>query len=369
MNAHTHLQYTGFAHLGRAQYAGFEQWSFDFEAAYRAVDDPRFWASSARDGVRQAVAAGTTVFAEIITNDEARGAMAAAGVTGIEYLEAIGELEDTWPDGPRDAFLARLRRVSDTPFGVSPHAPYSLDGAVIKDLMAIAAEHDVRAHLHLGESGREASLYRHGDRSMLEIYGELRDRFDLVRRGGAGQDTAFYADSVGVLLPSAHLAHAIYLDRAGRDLLLQRSARVALCPRSNAVLGLGPAPVAAYLSEGHQIAVGTDSLASSPSLDLMADVAMLAQVARQQGYDADDLPAQLLRAATLGGAEAMGLASDGHGTLIPGAPADLAAFDVTVSDQGVEAALVGRGEGRCSLTIAGGRVVFDKSLRPPPATE
>ena len=215
VNAHTHLQYTGFAHLGRAQYAGFEQWSFDFEAAYRAVDDPGFWASSARDGVRQAVAAGTTVFAEIITNDEARGAIAAAGVTGIEYLEAIGELEDTWPDGPRDAFLARLRRVSDTPFGVSPHAPYSLDGAVIKDLMAIAAEHDVRAHLHLGESAREASLYRHGDRSMLEIYGELRDRFDLVRRGGAGQDTAFYADSVGVLLPSAHLAHAIYLDRAG----------------------------------------------------------------------------------------------------------------------------------------------------------
>ncbi len=361
VNAHTHLQYTAFAQLGQAQYAGFEQWSFEFEAAYRAVTDPGFWALSALDGVRQAVAAGTTVFADIITDDEARGTLAACGVTGIEYLEAIGHLEETWRDGAREVYLARLKPASVTPFGISPHAPYSLDGAVIKDLMAIAAEHNARAHLHLGESALEVNLYRHGDRSMLEIYGDLRDKFDLVRRGGAGLDTAFYADSVGVLGPTAHLAHAIYLDLAGRDLLLQRGARVALCPRSNAVLGLGPAPVAAYLSEGHQIAVGTDSPASAPSLDLMADVAMLAKIARQQGYQGEDLAARLMRAATLGGAEAMGLAGDGYGTLVPGAPADLAVFDVTVVDHAVETALVAQGEGHCTLTVAGGTVVYDKA--------
>lgn len=361
VNAHTHLQYSGFADLGRRQFAGFEQWSYAFEAAYRAVADPAYWASSAIEGTRQAVAAGTTVFAEIITDDDARGAIAACGVTGIEYLEAIGQVEQSWRRGGRADFLARLERPGSTPFGISPHAPYSLDGSVIKDLMAIAAEHQTRVHLHLGESALESDLYKHGERSMLEIYGELRHEFDLVRRGGAGQDTAAYADAVGVLVRSAHLAHAIYVDRAGRDLLLQRGTQVALCPRSNAVLGLGPAPVAAYLSEGHEIAVGTDSLASSPSLDLMADVALLARIARQQGYRDDDLAARLLRAATLGGAKAMGLDGSGYGALATGGPADLAVFDVAVGEQAVEAALVTHGGGRCTLTIAAGEIVYDSA--------
>ena len=359
VNAHTHLQYTGFAPLGQRQYSGFEQWAFAFEADYRAVTQPGYWASSALAGVRQAVAAGTTVFADIITNDEARGALAACGVTGIEYLEAIGHLDRHWFNGVREEFLARLERPGQTPAGVSPHAMYSLDGSVIKDLMAIAADHGCRAHVHLAESAQELNLYRHGDRSMLAIYGDMRHEFDLVRRGGAGHDTADYADSLGVLVPTAHLAHAIYLDRTGRDLLLRRGTSVALCPRSNAVLGLGPAPVAAYLSEGHEIAVGTDSLASSPSLDLLADVARLAVIAREQGYGGQDLAARLVRAATLGGAKALGLAGRGYGTLAVGGPADLAVFDVEADDDAVEAALVSRGEGRCTLTVAGGAVRHD----------
>lgn len=359
VNAHTHLQYTGFAALGQRRYSGFEQWSFAFEAEYQAVTQPSYWASSALAGVRQAVAAGTTVFADIITNDEARGALAACGVTGIEYLEAIGQLERNWYDGARAGFLARLRQPGQTPAGISPHAPYSLDGSVIKDLMMIAAEQGARVHLHLGESALELDLYRHGDRSMLDIYGDMRDEFELVRRGGAGQDTASYADSLGVLVPTAHLAHAIYLDRAGRDLLRRRGTQVALCPRSNAMLGLGPAPVASYLAEGHEIAVGTDSLASSPSLDLMEDVAQLAAIAREQGYPGDDLAARLVRAATAGGARALGLAGCGYGTLVLGGPADLAVFDVHTDHPAVEAALVSHGAGRCTLTVAGGAVIHD----------
>jgi aminodeoxyfutalosine deaminase len=359
VNAHTHLQYTGFAPLGQREYGGFEPWAFAFEDFYRAVAEPGYWASSALDGVRQAVAAGTTVFADIITNDEVRGALAACGVTGIEYLEVIGKLDRHWSSGARAEFLARLERPGHTPVGVSPHAMYSLDGSVIRDLMAIAADLGCRAHLHLGESAHELNLYRYGDRSMLAIYGAMRDEFDLVRRGGAGHDTAGYADSLGVLVPTAHLAHAIYLDRAGRDLLRRRGTQVALCPRSNAILGLGPAPVAAYLSEGHEIAVGTDSLASSPSLDLLADVAQLAAIAREQGYRGHDLAARLVRAATLGGAKALGLAGHGYGTLTIGGPADLAVFDVEAGGDAVEAALVSRGEGRCALTMAGGAVLHD----------
>jgi cytosine/adenosine deaminase-related metal-dependent hydrolase len=360
VNAHTHLQYTHFDAVGRGSYTSFEDWSDAFGLVYDDVTDPLTWREAALDGARQGIATGTTVFAEIVTNDEARGSLDACRVTGIEYLEAIGEFGSSWRDGGRDTFLARLDAPSSLPFGVSPHAPYSLDGAVISDLMQIAAERALRVHSHVGESAVEANLYRSGDNSVLTAYGDLRDEFELVRKGGFGHTTAEYADSVGLLVPTAHLAHAIYLDRAERDLLRVRGTQVALCPRSNQVIGLDAPPVAAYLAEGHDIAVGTDSLASSPSMDVMADVALLAVLAREQGYTAEDLYRRLVRAVTLGGALAMGVADTlGYGTLAVGGPADLAVFDVTVTGGDVERAVVEQAAGRCTLTVSAGRILHD----------
>lgn len=359
VNAHTHLQYTHFDAVGRGRYSGFEHWSDVFGEFYDAVADPEDWRRAALDGVRQALRSGTTVFAEIVTNDEARGALGACHAGGIEYLEAIGQFNRVWEAGGRAQFLAWLDEPTVIPYGISPHAAYSLDGAVITELVGIAADRGLRLHSHLGESSVEAELYRHGDKAVLGAYGDLRDEFELVRLGGAGHTTAGYADSIGLLGATTHVAHAIYLERADRDLLLERGTQVALCPRSNQVIGLAEAPVAAYLSEGHEIAVGTDSLASSPSLDLMADVRELAAVARRQGYLADDLHARIIRAATLGGAMAMGLADAGYGTLVEGGPADLAVFDVAVEGADVERALVEQGEGACTLTVCAGRIVHE----------
>ncbi len=142
-----------------------------------------------------------------------------------------------------------------------------------------------------------------------------------------------------------------------RALLRARGTAVALCPRSNEVIGLAPPPVAAYLREGSAIAVGTDSLSSSPSLDLMGDVTALYAIAREQGYTRPDLHSRLLSAATLGGAHAIGLdvGPDRIGHLAVGAAADLAFFDVAVSrvDDAL-AELVEAGSGRSVATVIDG---------------
>ena len=98
------------------------------------------------------------------------------------------------------------------------------------------------------------------------------------------------------------------------------------------MIGLEAPPVAAYLTEGSPIAVGTDSLSSSPSLDPMADVAALARIAREQGYAGRDLHERLLSAATFGGARAMGIdiGPDRLGHLAVGAVADLTGFPMAV---------------------------------------
>ncbi len=359
VNAHTHLQYTDFEALGRNTYRDFEHWAEAFEIAYIAVTDPEDWKRAAERGVRLALQTGSTSFAEIITNDAACGALHTCCARGIEYLEVIGEVERSWSSGGRETFLARLDRRGEFPTGISPHAPYSVDPSVIRDLVAIARQMGIRLHTHMAESAVEDALYLHGVPTVLDIFGDLRDEYVLVRQGGAGLKAAMLADSIDLLSSDCHIAHGIYLDRESRDLLLRRGTRVALCPRSNAVIGLDEAPVADYLREGHEVCVGTDSLASCPSLDLMADVRLLAEIALKQGYDGVDLHHRLILAATLHGAQAMGL-KDGQGTLEPGGPADLAAFDVRVSGNAVERALVEQAEGRCILTIIGGQVAFDR---------
>lgn len=362
VNGHTHLQYTGFAELGRGSYRSFEHWSEAFEVVYLAVQDPEEWGRQAFVGAELALRSGTTAMAEIVTDAPARGVLAATGLQGIEYLEAIGETERRWGSGGRSAFLDWLDADAPGVVGVSPHAPYSLDGEVIRDLVGLARARGMRIHSHVGESAVEATLYAHGNRDVLEIYGDMRDEFALIRSGGTGLSTARYAEHIDLLGVDSHLAHGIYLDRADRDLLRATNTRVALCPRSNRIIGLDPAPVADYLREGHEIAVGTDSLSSSPSLDLLGDVAVLAELARAQGYVDADLHHRLLDAATLGGARVLGRSD--LGALSPGMRADFAVFDVAVADDGSEPperALVERGEGSCTLTVIGGRVMYRRT--------
>lgn len=363
VNAHTHLQYTGFDTLGRGQYRGFEDWSVAFEAHYHTDRDASEWGKAAARGARLGLATGTTVFSEIITSDEARGAIAAAQATGIEYLEVIAETTRSWANGGREELIKWLGDKATIATGISPHAPYNLDPSVVSDLVELAKSRDLRLHTHLGESALEEAFYLTGDPAVLFIYGDLRDEYHLVQQKGSGLKTAAYADSVGLLGECTHIAHGVYFDKCQRDLLREHNTRVALCPRSNAVIGLAEAPVAAYLAEGHDIAVGTDSLASAPSLDLMADVKALARIAHDQGYRENDLWQRVMQAATRGGARALGMAEKGYGALVTGGPADLALFAIDVTDGNVERALVEQGEGQCVLTLAQGRSVHDSRKR------
>lgn len=210
--------------------------------AHKTVDVREAMAHQVLRGQDPAAETGTTVVAEIVTNDEARGALGAHRLHGIEYLEPIGHFDRWWRSGGRDEFIARLEQPSDVAVGISPHAPYSLDGTVITDLLGIAAERNMRVHSHVAESAKEADRYGHGVGSVLSIEGDLRDEFELIRRGGSGFTTAEYADSIGLLNRKSHLAHAIYRNREERDLLLHRHTQVALCPRSNAVIGLDAPP-------------------------------------------------------------------------------------------------------------------------------
>jgi cytosine/adenosine deaminase-related metal-dependent hydrolase len=98
--------------------------------------------------------------------------------------------------------------------------------------------------------------------------------------------------------------------------LIPKGASIVYCPRTHAAFGHPPHPFRDFLARGVRVALGTDSLASNPDLDLLAEARFL-----HARYP--DVPgATLLRMATLSGAEALGWA-DETGSLTPGKSAEL----------------------------------------------
>jgi cytosine/adenosine deaminase-related metal-dependent hydrolase len=347
VNGHTHLNYAHCAHFyGNGK--PFPTWILDF-APVIAATTPDGWRESAADGVRQLLATGTTAAADVVTGPAALTAQHDAGLAGVSYLEAVFHDARSWSRA-RAGWYAGLTEGT----GISPHTPYTLDTPVLTELAAEARARGVRLHPHAAETVQEVAFTVAGSGPFADLARAMGLELGLLGCG-SGRTPVAELDAAGLLGPDSHVAHGIHVSAADRALLRTRGTVVALCPRSNARLESGEAPVAAYRAEGNVVAVGTDSLASVSSLDLLADVAALYALARRQGSPVEGLERWLIEAATRGGARALG--RDDLGVLWPGARADLAVFGVTGDDP--YAALVHGGEGSCAGTVVGGELASE----------
>jgi 5-methylthioadenosine/S-adenosylhomocysteine deaminase len=343
INAHTHLNYTHCAHFyGNGK--PFPEWIQGF-APVIATTTPAQWRASADDGIRQMLATGTTAAADVVTGPAALPAQRDAGLAGVAYYEAVFHDAGTWARA-REAWYAEVDAAGA---GISPHTPYTLDTPVLAELGAAARTRGVRLHPHAAETVQEVGFTVTGSGDFADLARAMG--LDLGLLGcGSGRTPVAELDAAGLLGPDSHVAHGIHVSAADRALLRERGTVVALCPRSNARLASGQAPVAAYRAEGNLVAVGTDGLTSVPSLDLFAEVSALRALAVRQGSPEEGLDRWLVETATVGGARALGQGD--LGVLRPGARADLAVFAVSGDDP--YAALVHGGEGSCVGTVIAG---------------
>lgn len=353
INAHTHLNYCHTAHLfdnGKP----FPEWIQDMPPIIAATS-PEQWRDSAAQGIAAMLAGGTTAAADVVTGVSALNAQFEAGLAGVSYFEVV------LADGPRWAqmrpqFLAVLAAAPASGIGISPHSPYTLDTSVLVDLGDIAREHGLRLHPHGAEQSEEVAFVADGT-GMFADWATAGGLAMALLDSGSGRTPIAELDSARLLGPDSHIAHGVHADAADRALLRERGTAVALCPRSNERLDCGQAPVAAYRAEANPVAIGTDSLSSSPSLDLIEEAQALRALALSQGSPEAGLDEWLVRAMTLGGAAALG--RDDIGRLEVGARADLAIFGVTDSGKCITepyASIVAEGSGRCLATIVAGHL-------------
>jgi len=169
----------------------------------------------------------------------------------------------------------------------------------------------------------------------------------------------------GLLSSRVVAAHLVMADEEDIALLARHDVAVAHCPRSNAYLGCGIAPLEELRAAGLRVGLGTDSPASTPSFDMFEEMRAAVSFARLRARSAGALEArEALELATLGAAGALGL--DGEtGSLAPGKRADLAVVSLEGSpyepwEDPAAAVVFGGAPERVLLTIVDGEERYRK---------
>ncbi len=310
-NAHAHLDLSEVTGVRRAD-RGFAAWVLDLIRA--RPFDPAFLARGAAHGARLLLASGTTAVGDIDSSGAAAPAVAASGLRGVSFREFLGRATEADTNAAalawRGADVAGNARDSR---GVSPHAPYSTAPSIYRALVATARASGMRLSTHAAETLAE-------ERYLAEGGGEFRELLALLGARGPfdsppGLTPLRYLDSLGALYPGVVLAHANWPRDGEIELLRERGAGVAFCPRSHAFFGHPRHPVREYRAAGIDVALGTDSLASNSSLSMPDEMAFL-RAARP-----DLAAADVFDMATRGGAR---LLEGTEGALTPGAAADFA---------------------------------------------
>ena len=223
-----------------------------------------------------------------------------------DYLAKGLALRDRWREHPLVSFC------------LAPHAPYTVSDASFRKIAKVAGELYVPMHIHLHETADEIarSIAEHGVRPIARL------------------------QRLGLLGPGLIAVHAVHLGDDEIALLARHGASVAHCPSSNLKLASGFAPVAKIVAAGINLAIGTDGAASNNRLDMFEEMRLAALLAKAVAQDAEALPAHAaLRAATLGGAAALGLEAR-IGSISPGKAADLAAVRLAGAGAGAFAELL-----------------------------
>jgi cytosine/adenosine deaminase-related metal-dependent hydrolase len=340
VNAHTHLELSWLA--GRVPPAASMDGWITTLVGIRRAGGPGAEAER-RAALNGAVAmrdAGTVLVGDISNTLVTPGVLADAGLGGVVFHELLGfsapdparAVRDAWARIDREVQALAGREASPPmTLTVVAHAPYSVSPALFAAILA--QSRGAPLAIHLAESAEEVEFLRTGQgpiRHMLERLGAWTDEW----RAPACDPVEYVAD-LDYLRPGTLVVHAVHLTHAGLDRVRNAGAVIVTCPRSNEWVGAGVPPLERFYASGVPIAVGTDSLASSPSLSVFDELAAMRRLA--PGVAA----AALLESATRIGAQALGYGED-YGTITRGCRAALISVDVPSDVADVEEYLVSR---------------------------
>ncbi|HKT37216.1 MAG TPA: amidohydrolase family protein, partial [Ktedonobacterales bacterium] len=323
VNAHTHLELTH--HAGRVpDNLPLIEWIYPL-VSYSRTRIPEDFEHAAYAGVEMLRASGTVAVGEICTFGQSVRPLVESGLYGVVYYELLSpdpsQANDVLRKGKRQ--IEQWRREypqNRIRFGLAPHTPYTVSSELLRSVAEWCRAEDTPLTIHAAESPAETQFLRDATGPIADLL-YAGAGWPVHPERAPGVSPTAYLDQLGVLAARPLLAHGVQVDADDVARIVRANAAVAHCPRSNTQLQCGRMPYELYHEAGVRLALGTDSLASSPSLAIWDDAVAAYEI--HSSANRTPTPAELLRLATLGGADALALAND-LGTLEPGKLAALA---------------------------------------------
>lgn len=309
VNAHTHLDLTGV----RGQCPptpDFTQWLRQV-IAFRRMRTPEQVQVDIAAGLAECLRFGTTLLGDISAGGSSWDLLGKAPCRARMFYELLGLTEDRAQRSWREVqdWWKQHSSSSHCFTGLSPHAPYSVRGTLYS---LLSSKTTLPIATHLAETCEEIQLLRDHAGPFVDFLKEL----------GVWDESGLVADPLDVvrLLPRGIFIHGNYLDV---ETPFTSEQSLVICPRTHAAFRHWHHP---FPTINVRVALGTDSLASNPDLDILAEARFLRLHYPEVG------PPTLLRMLTLYGAEALGF---GHitGSLTPGKSADLVVLPLPNDDR------------------------------------
>jgi len=281
VNAHTHLDLSG----ARGQCPptpDFTQWLRGV-IAFRRSRTPEQVQADIAAGLAECLRFGTTLIGDIASGGASWELLRRAPCRAVVFHELLGlsaeratqalDAADDWlrHHSPSDRCVA----------GLSPHAPYS----VRSTLYSVLSTRSLVA-THLAETEAELQLLNDHAGPFVAFLKEMN----------VWDPSGLVASPFKVIdyLPRGIFVHCNYLHPATS---FTPSQSIVVCPRTHAAFGHPHHP---FPQMRVRVALGTDSLASNPDLDILAEARFL-----RRHYPEVE-PTTLLRMLTLNGAETLG---------------------------------------------------------------
>lgn len=272
-NAHTHLELGWLAALcPHAPGRDFLPWWFDLEERRRKMSamacfvETKF-RQAAEAGIEALLAAGVTHVADLSASGSSIYPLNESGLQGMIFIEVTGQYAEQ-----ADRALAMARYVIDEArpklhsglqLGLALHAPYNVHPTLWKKGVTYAREAELPVCVHVAESRAEYDWMTTNTGPLADFYRETG-----IPLSSPGMSPVAYLEERGVLDLKPLLVHGVHVDESDVQRIAASGSRVVHCPRSNMRLHCERMPLELYLKHGVKVYLGTESLASSPSLDV-----------------------------------------------------------------------------------------------------
>ncbi|MGI6590825.1 MAG: amidohydrolase family protein [Eggerthellaceae bacterium] len=374
VDVHTHMEYA--VMRGVINDEPFADWKVHLkkkESLMTASD----WYDSAIFGGLDALSSGVTTIADITDIGASVDAAQKLGLRAVVYRE-VGAADKSRVDNvirlaerDIDDWMGRVDSGRIT-VGIAPYALYSCHPLIFKRVAEVAGD-DLPVAMHLAGSREEYRFVKYGS-SPFPGYDDNANRgyVEMPPWLPTGVSPVHYALNWGVFEAHNILAiHCVHVDPEDVKILRDYDVAIATCPRCNAQLGMGIAPISEYRRLGMRVGLGTDSPAATDSTDMIAEmrIGMLlhrAASASTASWSGGFVTAnQMLAMATMGGARALHM-EDRIGSLEIGKRADIIAVDLAGSmhpstDDPV-AAVVNAASGQdVCMTMVDGKILYEQN--------